>query len=198
MSGQFAPLAVDLDQVRKAVGSKSRSLVPALQKRFGRWFENVDEQVAGMGEGGPSLEDVLQLVVAGKPVSADWPFQFAVAVELLYRHFGELLSDRQFSSMGLEWAERVDKAIRQAGVPEEQFGLIRQLFDRGPAIPFAGRVEMCMGYLSLAEVRSGMDAFTRASYIALKPDVRSAVAEVRSWLVICDTLGRDLVGFYSG
>src|SRR5262249_28783165 len=162
MSGQFAPIAVDLEQVRKAVGSKSKSLLPALQKRFGRWFENVNEQVADMGGGGPSLEEVFELLIAGKPVSADWPFQFAVAVELLYRHFGELLSDRQFTSMRLEWIERVDKAMRQAGVPEDRFGLERHLFNRGPAIPFAGRVEMCMGYLSLTEVRSAMDAFARA------------------------------------
>jgi len=198
MSGQFAPIAVDLQQVRKAVGSKNRSLLPALQKRFGPWFENIDEQVADMDEGSPSLEEVLKLLVAGKPVSADWPFQFAVAVELLYRHFGEVLSDRQFSSMRLEWVERVDKAIRQAGVPEERFGLERHLFNRGPAIPFVGRVEMCMGYLSLAEVRSAMEAFARADYTTLKRDVRLAVAEVRSWLVNCDTLGWDLVSFYSG
>jgi hypothetical protein len=96
MSGQFTPIAVDLDPVRKAVGSKSRSLLPALQKRFRPWFDNVDEQFADAGAGGPSLEQVLKLLIAGKP------------------------------------------------------------------------------------------------------DVRLAVAEVRSWLVRCDTLGRDLVGFYSG
>jgi hypothetical protein len=198
MSGQLAPIAVALEEVRKAVGSKSRSLLPALQKRFRAWFANVDNQVADSGAGGPQLEEVLQLLIAGNPVSAEWPFQFAVAVELLYRHFGAVLSDRQFSSMRIEWAEQVDEAIKRAGVAEERFGLMRHLFNRGPAIPFAGCVEMCMGYLSLAEVRSAMEAFARADYTALKPDVRLAVAEVRSWLVSCDTLGRDLVGFYSG
>jgi hypothetical protein len=75
---------------------------------------------------------------------------------------------------------------------------MRHLFNRGPAIPFAGRVEMCMGYLSLGEVRSAMEAFASAGYSGLKLDVRLAAAEVRSWLVSCDTLGWDLVSFYSG
>lgn len=197
MSGQFTPIAVDLEQVRKAVGSRTRSLLPALQKRFGRWFANVDAQVADAG-GGAALEEVLKRMIAGKPVPAEWPFPFAVAVELLYRHFGVVLSDRQFSSMRIEWAERVDEALRQAGVPEERFGLMRHLFNRGPALPFAGRVELCMGYLVLSEVRAALEAFARANSAGLKPDVRLAVAEVRSWLVCCDTLDRDLVGFYSG
>lgn len=198
MSGTFAPIAVDLEQVRNAVGSKSRTLLPRLQKRFGPWFENVNEQLADSGDVVPSLEQVLKLLIAGKPVSAQWPFQFAVAVELLYRHFGEALSFQQFSSMRIEWVERVDAAIERAGVPEKRFRLMRHLFNRGPAIPFAGQVEMCMGYLSLAEVRSAMKVFAKADYTVLKPDVRLAVAEVRSWLVSCDTLGWDLVGFYSG
>jgi hypothetical protein len=192
MSGQFSPIAVDLEQVRKAVGSRSRTLLSALQKRFRPWFDQVADA------GGPALEEVLKLLIAGKSVSPDWPFQFSVAVELLYRHFGTVLSDRQFSSMRIEWAERVDEAIKCVGVPKEQFGLMRQLFTRGPAIPFGGRVEMCMGYLSLAEVRTTMAAFAQADYTDLKPEVRLAIAEVRSWLVSCDTLGRDLVGFYSG
>jgi hypothetical protein len=198
MSGQFAPIAVDLDQVRKAVGSKSRSLLPALQKRFHRWFENVDEQVADSGDEGPTLAEVLKGLIAGKAAAPEWAFQFTVAVELLYRHFGVVLSDRQFSSMRMEWAERVDEAIRRAGVPEDRFGLMRHLYNRGPAIPFVGRVEMCMGYLSLAEVQAAMQAFAQADYSGLELDVRLAVAEVRSWLVNCDTLGWDLAGFYSG
>lgn len=196
MSGQFAPIAVDLDRVRGAVGSKSRSLLPALRRRYGPWFENADEQVVGAG--GPPLEDVLKRLIAGKPADPRWPFPFAVAVELLYRHFGEVLSDRHFSSMRVEWAQRVDAGVKRAGVPAERFGLMAHLFDRGPAVPFAGRVEMCMGYLSLAEVRAGMAAFVGADFTGLEAEVRSAVAEVRSWLVCCDTLDRDLVGFYSG
>src|SRR5262245_3777590 len=135
MPGQFSTFAVNLDEVRNAVGSKSRSLLPALRKRFGPWFENVDEQVAD-SEDGPSLEEVLKLLVAGKPIDASWSFQFAVSVELLYRHFGVELADRHFDSMRIEWAERVDAAIKQAGVAEKRFGLMHHLFERGPVIPF--------------------------------------------------------------
>lgn len=198
MAAQFAPIAVDLDRVRNAVGSKSRSLLPALLKRYPTWFEGVKTQLADAGNSGPPLEDVLKQLIAGKPIDPRWDFQFAVAIELLYRHFGSVLSDRRFSSMRIEWADEVDKAIRQAGVPEERFGLVRLLFNRGPAIPFAGVVEMCMGYVTLAEARAAMRAFAEADYTPLKPDARLAVAEVRSWLVSCDTLGLDLVGFYSG
>lgn len=198
MSGQLTPIAVNLDEVRKSVGSKSKTLLPALKQRFHRWFENVDEQIEDQDEDGLTLEETLKLLIAGKPVPAECPFQFAVSVELLYRHFGTVLSDRQFSSMHLDWAERVDKAIKTAGIPDDTFGLVRCLFDRGPAIPFAGRVEMCMGYLSLSEIRKAIGAFARAKYTKLKPDVRLATAEVRSWLVVCDTLDCDLASFYSG
>ena len=149
-------------------------------------------------DNGPSLDDVLEQLIAGEPVSAECPFQFAVAVELLYRKFGLLLSADNFSSMRFDWAKRVDEAIKQVGVPEENFGLLRHLFNRGPAIPFAGQVEMSMGYLSLLEVRPAIEAFDRADFSGLELDLRKAVAEVRSWLISCDTMNRDLVGFYSG
>jgi transposase len=91
-------------------------------------------------------------------------------------------------------------AGKPANVDEtgERFGLMRHLFNRDPAIPFPGRVEMCMGYVLPAEVRSAMGAFDRADYSVLKLDVRQAVAEVRSWVVSCDTLAWDLVGIDSG
>lgn len=197
MSAQFSPIAVDLVRVRKAVGSKSRTLLPALLKCYGSWFENVNEQMDEW-EGAPSLESVLRSLIAGKPHGPDWSFPFAVAVELLYRHFGDVLSYRHFSSMRIDWVEQVDEALRKAGIPEKRFGLMKHLCDRGSAIPFVGQVEWCMGYLSLAEVRAAMRTFDKADFSVLKPDVRLAVAEVRSWLVSCDTLGRDLVGFYSG
>jgi hypothetical protein len=191
----FAPIAVDLELVRGVVGSKSRTLLPKLRRYFGRWFETVAEQMAD--EGGPTLDEVLKGLIAGKVANPDWSFPFAVAVEVLYRLHGVVLSDRHFSSMRMEWAYRVDEGIQQAGVPAERFGLVRHLFERGPPIPFPGRMTMCLGYLSLAEVRSAMSAFAAADYTPLKPDIRQAVAEVRSWLVSCDTLGCDLVGFYS-
>jgi hypothetical protein len=150
MPAEFSTFAINLDEVRNAVGSKRRSLLPALMKRFGDWFENVDEQVAD-SDGGPPLKEVLKLLIAGKPIDPSWSFQFAVAVELLYRHFGVKLPGIHFDSMRIEWAMQVDAAIKQVGVTEKQFGLMSRLFERGPVIPFD--VEFCMGYLSLAEVR---------------------------------------------
>jgi len=194
MPAEFSTFAINLDEVRHAVGSKSRSLLPALKKRFGVWFENVAEQVAD-SEGGPPLEEVLKLLIAGKPIDPSWSFQFAVAVEVLYRHFGIELPAPHFESMRIGWATQVDEALKQAGITEERFGLIDYLFERGPVIPFD--VEFCMGYLSLSEVRAAMTAFARADYSGLQLDLRVAVAEVRSWLVSCDTLGRDLASFYS-
>jgi hypothetical protein len=194
MSAQFSTFAVDLDEVRSVAGSKRRSLLPALERRFGPWFGNVNEQLAD-AERGPPLEEVLKLLIAGKPIDPRWSFQFAVAVELLYRHFGVELDGRHFQSMRIGWAQQVDAAISQAGVPKERFSLLDHLFERGPVIPFD--VEFCMGYLSLAEVRGAQRAFAQADYTSLDLEVRVAVAEVRSWLVSCDTLGRDLASFYS-
>jgi hypothetical protein len=194
MPAEFSTFAIDLVEVRNALGSKSRSLLPALKKRFDLWFKNVNEQVAD-ADAGPPLETVLKLLIVGKAIDAMWSFQFAVSIELLYRHFGVPLPGYHFQTMRIGWATEVDKAIKQTGVSEEVFGLMRHLFERGPVIPFD--VEFLMGYLSLAEVRAAMEAFAQADYTGLKLDVRLAVADVRSWLVSCDTLGRDLASFYS-
>jgi hypothetical protein len=191
---EFSTFAIDLDQVRNTVGSKNRSLLPALKNRFSAWFENVNEQLAD-SDRGPPLEEVLELLIAGKPIDPRWSFQFAVAVEVLYRHFGMELPAPQFESMRIGWASQVDAAIQQAGVPQERFGLIAHLFERGPVIPF--EVEFCMGYLSLSEVRAALDTFARADYTSMEPDVREAVTEVRSWLETCNSLNRDLASFYS-
>src|SRR5262249_24757 len=71
------------------------------------------------GGGGPRVEEVLKLLIAGKPIDPDWSFQFAVSVELLYRHFGVELAGRCFEDIRIGWAQRVDEAIKQAGVPEK-------------------------------------------------------------------------------
>ena len=55
-----------------------------------------------------------------------------------------------------------------------------------------------MSLTNVEVMRAAIEAFWQADYSGLKLDVRQAVAEVRSWLVSCDTLGWDLVGFYSG
>src|SRR5262249_59614738 len=135
MTAQFSTFAVDLDEGRAVVGSKSRSLLRDLREQFSPWFENVNEKVEEEDcDGGPPLEDVLKLLIAGKAIDPEWSFQFAVSVELLYRHFGVDLPTLQFQSMRIELAFEVDAAIKQAGVPEERFGLMRHLFERGPVI----------------------------------------------------------------
>ncbi len=145
---------------------------------------------------------MLQRLIEGKPIQRRWWFQFAVALELLYRRFGKDLTQfgGSFCSIHWAWAEEVDEAIKQAGVSEKQFGFVQHLFCRGPALRFAGIIEppISMGWLSLAQVRRALKAFDRADFSELEPEVGEAVEEIRSWLLTCDKMERDLASFYSG
>jgi hypothetical protein len=188
---QLYPFAVPVEELQELVGSKKWSLLRRAKKED---FTSVEEHLADREEPQPKVAEVIKCLLEGTPLDPTWGVQFGVILDWLCSLFGKSLQCREIGSS--EWVDRVDKAIRTAGVPNTVFGLSRMLISRGSPLPFAGDIPMCIGYLTADEVRKATASFQKAKYKALREDVRPSVAEVRSWLSYADTMGWGLVGFY--
>lgn len=112
--------AVDLDALKKVLGSGDSVLAKRLAKKFADELRQIDD--TGFDEGGPSTADCLRtLVVEGVDAAnaaaedEEVPgYQFGYALEIVCRELGEWLPNRAFSGMGSEYFDTVDAALKAA------------------------------------------------------------------------------------
>ena len=58
-------------------------------------------------------------------------------------------------------------------------------------------MDVAAGHLTAEEVRRGGRAFSRGQDAGLRHGDRYALAVIRGWLAVCETLGWGLATFYS-
>jgi hypothetical protein len=206
MGYMLTPIAVNLTQVAKVMGSRDARLIDALVEEFGDDFDQIDDMAADYDDEESAEEPLtvhaaLTQMVMGEKCDKALGFVYGYTLEFICRHFGEYLPNDEWSSMprGTQWAETVDQALQAAGVPKQALRVGHHLMGRGApvAIPepddFPG-----IGYLRLDEIRAAQKALTEANVAAIEDaEVRAAIQQLQAWMQACADSQRDLICFYA-
>jgi hypothetical protein len=192
MSYGFTPIAVDLDLVRKAIGTKDASLLAALLAEYRHDDPEVEED-----EEVVSAREALKQMVMGEKYSEgeNVGSEYGYALECLCLHFGEQLNDDQWCSMHMEWVETVDAALEAEGATG--FSVLGTLMHRGapitipPTYDFPG-----IGYMLAGEMGAVLGSLLQARQKISDEGVRESVGQVCGWIETCIAEKCDLVCFY--
>ncbi len=206
MSYGVMPFAVSLSQIRKVVGSRSKSVLLELREEFEDELEEDREEVEEANED-DEFDPELPLADALRHLIMDeerWDYEgakYGYAIEMLCSFYGEFLPNDRWSGMQLSWAETVNDALLDVGIPTETFSIFGHLFYRGSPIDIPEIDDFpCIGYVTLAEIPAALAALNDDRIAAVTnedaEDIRVSLEQVREWLETCQRDKSDLVCFY--
>ena len=206
MSYGVTPFAVSLPQIRKAVGSRSKSILRDLREEFEDELAEDREQVEEANEDDEfdpelSLERALRHLILDEE---RWDYEgakYGYAVELICSFYGEILPNDHWTGISLTWAETINDALLELGVSAETFSIFGHLFYRGAPVEIPEIEDFpCIGYVTLSEIPDVLEALTDQRLSRIKSDdgekISVALQQVRDWLETCLRDKSDLVCFY--
>ena len=206
MSYGVTPFAVRLPQIRKAVGSRSKSILRDLREEFEDELAEDREQVEEANEDDEfdpelSLEKALRHLILDEE---RWDYEgakYGYAVEMICSFFGEILPNDHWTGMSLNWAETINDSLLESGVSAETFSIFGHLFFRGSPVEIPEIEDFpCIGFVTLSEIPDVLDTLTDKQLSLIKSEVgvriRAALRQVREWLETCQRDKADLVCFY--
>jgi hypothetical protein len=202
MSYILTPIAVDLKQVAAIIGSRNKKLVGTLIDEFRGGYEEIDEMAAEFAEDedvqAATVRDALTQMVMGEEYNEEVGFVYGYALEFVCLHFGDSLPNDHWSAMRSEWADRADKALESAGVPEEALRLTLLMHGGSPVrLPLIEDFPF-IGHMKLGEIEAALQAFGQDQLAKVRDkELREALSEVRGWLLTCAESKRDLICFYA-
>lgn len=190
MSYALQPYAIDLAQLRRAVGSGDAELTSALVARFGRELDGLD---AIDDEAEPSAREALDQLIDGEATDGEANFRYGWCLELLCRHLGHRLSNRHWSQMQMGWFERVSALLPGgSGGP-----LWSRLVYGVPPVDLPAVDDFPMvGHLAADDVETLAERVRAGIEAAPDSEEREALDEVRRWLARASARGLGLVTFY--
>ena len=116
MSYTLEPYAIEIEELKQAVGSKRTELVDAAIKSDPESFEDDDDDE---DDDELALSDALRGLIHGDMTDAESPHQYGYALKVLANHLGEMLEFDWWC--GVRWAAMeetgLDKVIEQSGCP---------------------------------------------------------------------------------
>ncbi len=191
------PIAVDLDEVKNAIGSKDQALLATLKEVCASNLDQIDELLENaLDEDAEPLsaDDVLRHLIMGEPYREEAGFAYGYCFEILCQHFGDRLPNGEWSAMRSAWFDTVQAALETAGVSGKTFSVTTLVY-RGPPVEmpeiddFPG-----IGYLTKAEVKKFRDVLAAADLSKVEnQEAVSSIEQIRSWLDECARSRRDLV-----
>ena len=206
MSYGVTPFAVRLPQIRKAVGSRSKSILRDLREEFEDELAEDREQVEEANEDDEfdpelSLEKALRHLILDEE---RWDYEgakYGYAVEMICSFFGEILPNDHGTGMSLNWAETINDSLLESGVSAETFSIFGHLFFRGSPVEIPEIEDFpCIGFVTLSEIPDVLDTLTDKQLSLIKSEdgdrIRAALRQVREWLETCQRDKADLVCFY--
>jgi hypothetical protein len=201
MSYRLTPIAVDLDALRLALGSRDAALLGKIRGRFYAETKKIDrllKETLDPDDEPLSTGDVLRHLIMGEPYRDDAGFAYGYGLELVCRQIGKTLSNDAWSAVRDEWFDGVSTALRACGVNSSAFSA-RDLAFRGPPLSlpsFEGFPNI--GYLTSAEVGTARAALAAADLSHVNSErVVTAIRQVNDWFDVCAESNRDLVCFYA-
>jgi hypothetical protein len=179
MSYVLTPFLIDLEQLRKAVGSRDESLLAAVVDAS----RSPDPDVDLRCEGQVPLSPELRQLVMGDPLDDESGSEYGYALQLLCRHLGqEILPDVW---EGVRWAAVVDAGLEE---PFETRGAPVRLPDRDfPAI----------AYLTAEEIAQRISQLEHGHLTSEDRDLQELLDEYEGWLREAASKGKAIVFFYA-
>lgn len=199
MSYGITPIAVDLAEVRRAIGSEDEALLGELVAEFEDRLAEIEAMSDPDAKGQVTTVGALGHLIRGEGPDMSWwvRFKYGYALEMICLHFGEELPNEEWLDMRWEWAERVDEALGRAGVPADRFRMVFFLMTRGLPVDAPPTDDLpAFGHLLRDEMPAAREALDGADRAALDREEAAAIDQVRRWLESCMAAGRDLVCFY--
>jgi len=206
MSHGVMPFAVSLPQIRKVVGSRSKSLLLELREEFEDELQEDHEEVDEANEDDEfdpelPLDDALRHLIMDEE---RWDYEgakYGYAIELICSFYGEFLANEHWSGMRLTWAETVNDVLVEAGVPAEIFSIFNHLLYRGSPVDIPEIDDFpFIGYVTLTEIPAVLTELTDERFATIAhedaDEIRLSLEQVREWLETCQRDKSDLVCFY--
>lgn len=205
MSHGVTPYAVNLPQIHKVVGSRSKSLLLELREEFEEELQEDREAVDEANED-DEFDPELPLDKALRHLIMDeerWDYEgakYGYAVEMLCRFYGELLANEHWTDIDLSSAETVDEALLTIGVPDKTFSILGHLLQRGSPVEIPEIDDLpFIGYVKLAEIPDILKTFTDEKFAKIRHEsadaIRGSLEQVREWLERCQRDKSDLICF---
>lgn len=197
MSYGIHPYAVAMKKIEGAIGSKSTRVLQAIQQANDSEFSDDDDEVDEEDEEEISLRQAAERLIFGQPLGDVYGYKYAYVIKFLSEHYGRMLDNGDWSSIGWEWVEAIDESLAEAGVAAETFRVQRLL---GRALPFdLPSIDdfPSTGYLLLSEMPGVSAALAQVSESDLDGEEQwSSLLQIRSWLDYCTRERLDLICFY--
>lgn len=198
MSYSLSLYAVNLAQVREAVGSGDQKLRRMVGGRFKREMARDDEWFSDqIGNGAPTRYEALRAVIDGGPFDESHAFQYAYAYKMLCEFHGRFLDNSSFSPFRGRWLDVVDEGLASLGVKavsvgEFTYGSLPSPLPRPDDLPDYGE-------WSPDECREGLAQWEAAAperKAALDPEVLEAAESCAGWMrQVTEREGYGIAGF---
>ena len=206
MSHGVTPFAVSLPQIRKVVGSRSKSLLLELREEFEDELQQDREEVDEANED-DEFDPELALDAALRHLIMDeerWDYEgakYGYAIEMLCSFYGDFLPNDHWTGIQMAWAETVNDALLEIGVPSETFSIFSHLLYRGSPVDIPEIDDFpFIGYVKQAEIPAILNALTDERFATIShedtEEIRISLEQVREWLETCQRDKSDLVCFY--
>jgi hypothetical protein len=200
VSQHLTPIAVDLDTVHSAVGSRDTALMGKIRGRFYAESKRIDrllKDAIDPDEEPLTTGDILRHLITGEPYREDAGFAYGYCLELVCRQLGRALDNSAWSAKRGGWFDAVAAALRDAGVYSSALS-IEALAFRGAPVPLPHIDDFpSIGYLTKAEIGTARAALAAADLSRAPAEEATAIRQLREWLDTCAESNRDLVCFYA-
>ena len=135
MSTSVYVYSVCPDRLRAAAGSQDPTLLAAVRRREGGFFQMVDEIAEGCGQGSerpPRCADAVRQIIDGWPFGASYCYVCGYAYEALCMALGDDIKEPSWTQIAgaTDWFEAIDAALATLAVPVR----VADLLYRGPLI----------------------------------------------------------------
>ena len=206
MSYGVMPFAVKISQIRKAVGSRSKSLLREIREQFEEELAEDRERVDEANEDDEfdpelALEEALRHLIMDEE---RWDYEgakYGHGIELMCWFYGEFLPNDHWTGIQFSWAELVNDTLEEIGVPEESFSVFGHLFDRGSPVDIPEIDDFpVIGFVKCDEIPTALAELTDKRFNGIKHDneeeIRDSLVQIREWLETCQRDKSDLICFY--
>jgi len=191
MSYGIMPYSVSIDRLKQAIGSNDAALAKSLKDRLrdSYDFDSDDDEV--------TPEQAVDQLISGSELQKGYGHYYGTVIELLSLQFGKMLENGAFSGMSSSWADEVDQALEDAGVPAEILRVTDHLMYRSSPVTIPPPDDFpSIGYLTKSEIPAALQAMQSADMDSADDEQKEAMIQLKNWLEICSKASTDLVCFY--
>lgn len=188
--------AVDLDRVRSTIGSGDAALVQRYGVSFTDRYDELQQSVQDTTSGAVTLADVARHMIMAQPYDDRIGYAYGYFLEHLCDRLGTFLDNQAWMPVPVDYCERVDNALADAGLLADGFTTSGLVFGGAP-VPLP-RIDDFPG-IGFREFGTLEEPAQRLSYAAtaeIDTGFINAACDVFQWLSQAHSTGRSVVVFF--